>query len=76
MPSSYYSAVVAPGWRLVVLDTTEMSPHSGYPEVKEGGRWGLHKHTVKVFGGDKCLEEIAYVGDVICLGDIICWGDS
>ncbi|GAX74983.1 hypothetical protein CEUSTIGMA_g2429.t1 [Chlamydomonas eustigma] len=28
---SYYSRSFAPGWRLVVLDTTDMSPHSGYP---------------------------------------------
>lgn len=34
MPHSYYSVPLATGWRLVVLDTTEMSLHSGYPAVR------------------------------------------
>lgn len=33
----YYSVALPAGWRLVVLDTTEMSGHSGYPEVGDGG---------------------------------------
>lgn len=32
MPASYYHVSIAPGWGLVALDTTEMSPHSGYSE--------------------------------------------
>lgn len=35
IPASYYSALLAPGWRLMVLDTTEMSGHSGYPPESE-----------------------------------------
>mmetsp|Transcript_14244 Transcript_14244/g.43023 ORF Transcript_14244/g.43023 Transcript_14244/m.43023 type:complete len:105 (-) Transcript_14244:781-1095(-) len=30
-PASYHRIQVAPGWRLLLLDTTEMSGHSGYP---------------------------------------------
>lgn len=33
MPRAYYAADIAPGWRLVTLDTTEMSNHSRYPQV-------------------------------------------
>lgn len=33
MPGSYYSVDLNSSWRLIVLDTTEMSLHSGYPEV-------------------------------------------
>ena len=33
MPASFYAADLAPGWRLLVLDTTEMSGHSGWPQV-------------------------------------------
>jgi hypothetical protein len=33
MPGSYYSVDLSSSWRLIVLDTTEMSLHSGYPEV-------------------------------------------
>jgi hypothetical protein len=33
MPGSYYSVDLSSTWRLVVLDTTEMSLHSGYTEV-------------------------------------------
>jgi hypothetical protein len=33
MPGSYYSVPLAARWKLIVLDTTEMSLHSGYPEV-------------------------------------------
>lgn len=33
MPASFYAVNIAPGWRLLVLDTTQMSGHSGYPEV-------------------------------------------
>jgi hypothetical protein len=33
MPHSYYSVALSHHWRLIVLDTTEMSLHSGYPEV-------------------------------------------
>jgi hypothetical protein len=33
MPHSYYSVALSRSWRLIVLDTTEMSLHSGYPEV-------------------------------------------
>ncbi|KAK9848481.1 hypothetical protein WJX84_012363 [Apatococcus fuscideae] len=29
MPASFYAVDLAPGWRLLVLDTTEMSGHSG-----------------------------------------------
>lgn len=32
LPSSYYTVKVCEGWRLIVLDTTEMSPHSGYQQ--------------------------------------------
>ena len=35
LPASYYAAPLAPGWRLIVLDTTEMSGHSGYPPDSE-----------------------------------------
>lgn len=31
--TSYYAVDVATDWRLLVLDTTELSTHSGYPEV-------------------------------------------
>ncbi len=34
MPSSYYSVNLSDRWRLIGLDTTEMSLHSGYPEVR------------------------------------------
>ena len=34
--SCYYSVALRHRWRLVVLDTTEMSGHSDYPEV---GGW-------------------------------------
>jgi hypothetical protein len=33
MPGSYYSVLLPAKWKLIVLDTTEMSLHSGYPEV-------------------------------------------
>jgi 3',5'-cyclic AMP phosphodiesterase CpdA len=36
MPNNYYSLALGHGWRLVVLDTTEMSLHSGLPEDSEG----------------------------------------
>jgi manganese-dependent ADP-ribose/CDP-alcohol diphosphatase len=32
LPGSYYVRPLPHGWRLVVLDTTEMSGHSGYPD--------------------------------------------
>jgi len=32
MPSAYYSLQIAPGWRLIALDTTELSWHSGYSQ--------------------------------------------
>ncbi|CAD7703221.1 unnamed protein product, partial [Ostreobium quekettii] len=32
MPHAYYTADIAPGWRLVTLDTTEMSNNSRYPQ--------------------------------------------
>ena len=35
--SCYYSVPLPHSWRLVVLDTTEMSGHSGYPEVSQLG---------------------------------------
>jgi len=31
IPGSYYTVPLAPGWRLIVLDTTEMSGHSNLP---------------------------------------------
>ncbi len=34
LQSSYYAVPLAPGWRLVVLDTTDMSLHSGHDEVR------------------------------------------
>lgn len=37
MPSSYYTASLVNGWRLIALDTTEMSGHSHLPEVMPGG---------------------------------------
>eukprot|EP00887_Chlorella_sp_A99_P005563 scaffold1.g5563.t1 len=36
--ASYYSALLAPGWRLLALDTTEMSGHSGLPPGSEAER--------------------------------------
>lgn len=33
MPGSYYSRELPGKWRLLVLDTTEMSGHSQYPEA-------------------------------------------
>ena len=33
IPESYYSVLLVPGWRLIVLDTTEMSGHSNLPPV-------------------------------------------
>ena len=33
MPASYYAVDLDPTWRLLVLDTTEMSGHSGFPAV-------------------------------------------
>ena len=33
--TGYYRSDVAPGWRLIVLDTSEMSPHSGYQAVRD-----------------------------------------
>jgi hypothetical protein len=38
MPGSYYSVDLSSSWRLVVLDTTEMSLHSGYTEVSSNSR--------------------------------------
>ena len=38
IPGSYYSVQLAPGWRLVVLDTTELSGHSGFDPDSEAGR--------------------------------------
>ena len=35
MPSSYYTAKLINGWRLIALDTTEMSGHSCMPEVRQ-----------------------------------------
>ena len=34
MPASFYAVDLAPGWRLLVLDTTEMSGHSGKSKVR------------------------------------------
>lgn len=34
-PSCYFSRSLGSGWRLIVLDTTEMSGHSGYPPDSE-----------------------------------------
>jgi hypothetical protein len=42
MPGSYYSVALAARWKLIVLDTTEMSLHSGYPEV---GAAAVGQHT-------------------------------
>ena len=33
MPYSYYSKQLPCQWRLIALDTTELSGHSGYPVV-------------------------------------------
>ena len=33
MPGSYYAKELPGKWQLIVLDTTEMSGHSGMPEV-------------------------------------------
>jgi len=33
MPGSYYSRELPSKWRLIVLDTTEMSGHSQYPQA-------------------------------------------
>ena len=33
MPGSYYSKQLPHQWRLIVLDTTEMSGHSGFPQA-------------------------------------------
>ena len=55
MPASYYAAPLAPGWRLLVLDTTDMSPYSGYGEVN--WRWQgtfMAKLFVLISG---CLQE-------------------
>ncbi|KAK9838820.1 hypothetical protein WJX74_003943 [Apatococcus lobatus] len=37
MPASFYAVDIEPGWRLLVLDTTEMSGHSGYPKDSKLG---------------------------------------
>ena len=34
MPASYYAARLGPGWTLLVLDTTELSGHGAWPEVR------------------------------------------
>ncbi|KAF6253250.1 Metallo-dependent phosphatase-like protein [Scenedesmus sp. NREL 46B-D3] len=43
MPCSYYCVPLAARWKLIVLDTTEMSLHSGYPEgsaqMQQALRW-------------------------------------
>lgn len=36
-PSCYRQLQVAPGWHLILLDTTEVSGHSGYPADSEMG---------------------------------------
>ena len=33
MPASYYARRLGAGWLLIVLDTTELSGHAGWPEV-------------------------------------------
>ncbi|KAK9814127.1 hypothetical protein WJX72_000984 [[Myrmecia] bisecta] len=38
IPASYYMVQLPAHWRLIVLDTTEMSGHSGYPETSQQGR--------------------------------------
>lgn len=42
-PTAHYSAPLAPGWRLLVLDTTEMSGHAqddaGTPAATEAAAW-------------------------------------
>ncbi len=36
-PSGYYSRPLAPGWRIIVLDTTDLSLHAGHaPDSPEG----------------------------------------
>jgi hypothetical protein len=42
LPASYYSLPLPGSWRLVVLDTTEMSGHSGYPEDHEASVAARH----------------------------------
>lgn len=37
MPASYYSKQLPQKWRLIVLDTTEMSGHSGFSQVVWNG---------------------------------------
>jgi hypothetical protein len=44
MPGSYYSVDLSSSWCLVVLDTTEMSLHSGYPEVSNSSS-SSRQHT-------------------------------
>lgn len=50
LPSSYYSRPLAPEWRLVVLDTTDLCTGSGWPEVEPGPGGGGTALAV-AFGG-------------------------
>jgi hypothetical protein len=50
LPSSYYSVSLGCGWRLIVLDTTEMSPYSGLPAVR-GRKHCLKAMQYKIRGG-------------------------
>ena len=43
MPGSYYSRQLGHGWRLIVLDTTELSGHHRYPKVHIAFEMLVHK---------------------------------
>ena len=49
MPASFYAADIAPGWRLLMLDTTEMSGHSGYPKVPFCPLLNAHLSLASIF---------------------------
>jgi hypothetical protein len=49
IPSSYYTTILTPGVRLIALDTTEMSMHSGFSPVRYFDKLGcaaVHRSDV------------------------------
>eukprot|EP00232_Nephroselmis_pyriformis_P019570 CAMPEP_0182880468 /NCGR_PEP_ID=MMETSP0034_2-20130328/16581_1 /TAXON_ID=156128 /ORGANISM="Nephroselmis pyriformis, Strain CCMP717" /LENGTH=308 /DNA_ID=CAMNT_0025013451 /DNA_START=29 /DNA_END=955 /DNA_ORIENTATION=+ len=70
MPASYYEEEIGPGWRLLVLDTTELSLHSGYPQGSQQAQEAEaymaayppeeHDH-IKPWNGGICSAQMAWL---------------
>lgn len=53
LKSSYYSVDLASGWRLIVLDTTELSTHAGWPvgspqEAEANAYLNAHRNQIRM----------------------------